>query len=79
MEKIQISIRDVNKEIFNEFKALSVKKRMTLGQALTLAMNEWLDEEKELPKKSLLKMKTWDWGKGTESTSEEVDQILYGA
>lgn len=79
MKETQISVRDVNKEVFNEFKALTVKKRVTLGKALTIAMMEWLNEEKEITKKSLLKMKSWDWGKGTENTSEEVDQILYGA
>ncbi len=79
MTEIQISVRDVNREIFNEFKAKTVKNGMTLGQALNLAMIEWLDEEKEIPKKSLLKMKIWNWGKGTEKTSEEIDKILYGA
>ena len=79
MKETQISVRDVNKEVFNEFKALTVKRRVKLGKALTMAMMEWLDEEKEIPKKSLLKMKSWDWGKGTENTSDEVDQILHGA
>ena len=79
MKETQISVRDVNKEVFNEFKALTVKKRVKLGKALTIAMMELLNEEKEVPKKSLLKMKSWDFGKGTENTSKEVDQILYGA
>jgi len=79
MAEIQISVRDVNREIFNEFKAKTVKNGMTLGQALNLVMMEWLDEEKEIPKKNLLKMKTWNWGKGTEKTSEEIDKIIYGA
>ena len=74
----QISIRDVDKDIFNEFKALTIKKRMTLGQALTLAMSEWLDEELEIPKKSLLELKPFRWGKGTEKSSQEVDKIVYG-
>ncbi|MEK6907628.1 MAG: hypothetical protein AABW45_03815 [Nanoarchaeota archaeon] len=78
MTKTQISVRDINKEVFNEFKALTVKKRMTLGQALNIAMSAWLDEELEIPKLSLLKMKTTNWGKGTEKTSEEIDKILYG-
>ena len=77
MVNIQISVRDVGKEIFNEFKALTVKKRMTLGQALTVAMSEWLDEELKLPKKSLLELKPFKWGKGTEKTSMEIDKIAY--
>jgi len=78
MVEKQISIRDVNKEVFNDFKALAVKKHMKLGQALTMVMMEFLNEDKEISKKSLLTMKTSNWGKGTENTSEEVDKILYG-
>ena len=28
--------------------------------------------------KNLLKVKPFDWGKGTERTSKEIDEILYG-
>ena len=75
----QVSIRNINKDVFNEFKALTVKKRIKLGRALTIAMMEWLNEEREISKKNLLKMKSWDWGKDTENTSKEVDKIMYGA
>ena len=79
MAEKQISVRDVNKEVFNEFKALTVKRRMKLGQALTMVMMESLNEEKVIPKKRLLEMKPFNWGKGTEKTSKEIDKILYGA
>lgn len=75
----QVSIRNINKDVFNEFKALAVKKRMKLGQALTMAMSEWLDEELEIPKKSLLELKPFRWGKNTKNTSKEIDEIVYGA
>ena len=52
MAETQISIRDVNKEVFNDFKALAVKKHMKLGQALTMVMMEFLNDEKEIPKKA---------------------------
>jgi len=73
----QVSIRDVNKDVFNEFKSLTVKKKMKLGQALTMAMSEWLNEEMEVPKKSLLELKPFKWGRGTEKTSKEIDKIVY--
>ena len=79
MGNVQISVRDVNRKIFNEFKAKTIKEGMTLGQALNLVMMEWLDEEKEIPKESLLKLKPFKWGKGTEKISEEIDKIIYGA
>ena len=74
-----VSKRNINKDVFNEFKALAVKKRMKLGQALTMAMSEWLDEELEIPKKSLLELKPFSWGKNTNITSKEIDEIVYGA
>ena len=71
-----ISIRGVNEDIFKEFKAKVVKKGMTIGQAVSMAMEEWVEEETE--KRDILDFKPWDWGDGTENTSEIVDEILYG-
>ena len=79
MVKTQITVRHVDEDVFKEFKANTVKKGMKLGQSLTLAMSEWLDEEKEIQKFSLLDLKPFKWGKGTEKTSKEIDKILYGA
>ncbi len=78
MKEIQISIRNVNDGVFKEFKAETVKRGMTLGQALTIAMEEWLDEEKENPKLRITDLKPFNWGKGTENTSKEIDKIVYG-
>jgi len=33
---------------------------------------------KKKPKKSILNLKSKDWGKGSEKTSEEIDKMLYG-
>lgn len=73
---MQLSVRDVDAETFKEFKAQAVKERMTLGRALTFAMQHWMEEEET--KTSFLDLKPTDWGKGTEHSSDEVDAILYG-
>ena len=72
-----ISIRNVDEELFKEFKAEAVREGLSVGKALNIAINDWLSKHTK-PKKSLLDLKTKRWGKGTENTSQEIDKILYG-
>lgn len=74
---IQITVRDVNTEVFREFKAEAVKRGLTLGSALTIAM-ERFGAELGKKKHTFTTLKPISWGKGTKYTSEEVDTILYG-
>ena len=76
MTKVQLSIKEVDKDIFREFKSQSVKENTKVGEALTLAMKLWLDKKRK-PKLNLLDLKPWDWGKGTENLSQEIDKVLY--
>ena len=76
-----IAIRGVDEEILRKFRMKTIEERMKMGDALTLVMKKWLKEEgmtkrKFIKPKSL--MKPFDWGKGTEKTSKEIDEILYG-
>lgn len=75
------AIRGIEEDTYMKFREKVLAERMKVGQALTLAMKDWLKKEKENKKidpKNLLKMKPFDWGKGTEKTSKEIDEILYG-
>ena len=74
---MQVSIKNVEEEIFREFKAESVRNGFKIGKALTLAMKMWLENKERKPRMSLLNFKPRDWGKGTERTSEEIDQSIY--
>jgi len=80
MRKDMIAFRGVDEEILRKFKAKTIEERMKMGEALTLAMKKWVEEEKRKKPnpKYLLKVKPFDWGKGTEKTSMEIDEILYG-
>jgi hypothetical protein len=75
---MQLSVKNVDEDTFREFKAQAVKSGLKIGGALTLAMQEWLEKSEKKPKRSLLDLKPWDWGPGTERLSEEADDILYG-
>lgn len=72
---MQLSIRDVNEQVFRAFKAKAVQHKLNVGQAITLAMKYWLAEQEE--KKSFLSFKPKGWGKETAKTSQETEQVLY--
>lgn len=73
-----IAVRDVNAEIFRKFKARAIENRIKVGEALSKAMRESLNEKTtKKSAKILLEIKPFDFGKGTERTSEEIDEILY--
>jgi len=80
MGRTFIGVRDVDEETFRKFKEMSVGDRMKLGIALTLAMKRLLKEHKKKRHKKLMgpRLEPFNWGHGTEKTSEEIDKILYG-
>lgn len=74
---IQITVREVDPQVFQEFKAETVRHGLNMGTALTLAMERF---RAELGKKKM-KLSSWKpiaWGKGTEHVSKQIDEILYG-
>lgn len=81
MKKDIVAIRGVDEDILRKFRARAIEERMKMGEALNLAMKYWL-KERNVTKEKLLKTKSivkpFDWGKGTEKTSKEIDEILYG-
>ncbi len=77
MGTTQITVREVDRNVFREFKAEAVAHGMTFGAALTLAMQKFKAEAAKKRSK-FTDLKPMDWGRGTEHVSEEVDTILYG-
>jgi len=79
-EVMTIAVRDVDENVFREFKAEAAGEGTSVGKILTMAMRFWLErvKKKKKVKKSLLDLKPFDWGKGTENVSENVDRIIYG-
>ncbi|MBI4918881.1 hypothetical protein HY837_03060 [archaeon] len=75
---MQLSVKNVDEEIFKEFKAESVKENLPLGKAMSLAMQYWISRQTKKAKYSLLDFKATDWGPGSEKASIESDNILYG-
>lgn len=76
-----IAIRGVDEEIFRKFRARTIEERMKVGEALTLAMREWMKKEgrkKKIDPKNLLKITGIIKTKKKVKWSEEIDQFLYG-
>ncbi|HSU72995.1 MAG TPA: hypothetical protein VLJ21_04055 [Candidatus Binatia bacterium] len=71
-----ITVRDVSADAFREFKAEAIRQKMTVGTALTLAMERFRADVKKRVR--LSDFPATDWGKGNERVSENVDEILYG-
>ncbi len=71
-----ITVRDVDENVFREFKAETSRRGIKLGTAITLAMMRFKCEMKT--RKKLTDFKPTSWGKGTEHLSEQIDDILYG-
>ncbi|MBI4177497.1 MAG: hypothetical protein HY516_03965 [Candidatus Aenigmarchaeota archaeon] len=86
MTKKMIAVRGVDEDAFRKFKAVAAEENINVGNALTVAMKQWTEKEKikTIPNpKNLLKIKgiikPFSWGKDTENTSKDVDEILYGS
>lgn len=80
MQKTFIGVRDVDEETFRKFKIIAMQKRIKIGDALTKAMKNLLEQKEnyETPDiNNLLKMKPVKIGKKVK-WSEQIDEILYG-
>ena len=77
MAKIQVTIKNLDENAFTELKAEAAKKKLPVGAALSLAIENWLSESKKtnLP---LAKWRKVNGGAKTRLLSEEVDSALYG-
>ena len=72
---MDITIRNLNEEVYRELKAWAAIKGIKIGEAMNLAIRYWLNE-RELGKRNVVP-KPSDWGKGTEKLSEEINKYLY--
>lgn len=80
MAKTFIAVRDVDEETFRKFKAVSVEEKMKLGDAVTKAMQLWVETKKEREEKkpsNILKIKPVKIGAKKVNWSREVDKIVY--
>jgi len=79
---MNITIREVNPRFWKELKVEAVKGGITIGEALNLAIENWLNNYKKREKKKTKSF--WDLmpfkfeGKDAGHLSEKVDEVVYG-
>jgi hypothetical protein len=81
MKKGLRAIRDIEEETYLKFKEKALAERMKVGEALTLAMKEWLKKKRERTKinpRNLLRIKGIIKTEEKVRWSKEIDEILYG-
>ncbi len=75
---MNITIWNINRKLYQEFKAEAARRGLKVGEALTLAMQDFVKSEKKSQTLSILDFEPFDWGEGTETASEDVDALVYG-
>ena len=74
---MEVTIRNIDKQSWQEFKAEVIREGLNVGDAVNLAIHQWLSKEKK-PSKSFFKSKPAVFrGKNPERLSEDIDEVLY--
>jgi hypothetical protein len=75
---MDLTVRSLDNSAFKKFRAKAAEEGMKLGEALTQAMELWIKQRNMKRHASLLDIKPFNWGNGTERINTEIDQTLYG-
>lgn len=76
MAKQNLIVRNVDKKIFQEFKAQATKEGITVGKAISLAMFMWIGHERKRKRMSILDIKPVDYK--SKNASRNIDKDLHG-
>jgi plasmid stability protein len=71
------TIRNIDPFVYKKLKAKAAEKGISIGEAVTKAISEWLSLEKKKTK-SILEIKPEHFGYQYQNLSEELDEVLYG-
>ena len=75
---MNITVRDLDEGVFRKFKGRAAERGMRMGVAVTQAMQLFIEKDADRQAKKPGSTKPSDWRKGTDSTSKEIDSLLYG-
>ncbi len=72
-------VRGVDENVYKALREKAIKDEMKMGVIISTAIKEWLKEEEKTERntKLLLKIKPFNWGKGTDKLIVELDEALY--
>ena len=74
-----IIVRGVDEDVYKALRERAIKNEIKMGVIINAAIKEWLrtEEKTKTNTKLLLKIKPFNWGKGTEKLSTDLDEALY--
>lgn len=71
------TIRNIDPFVYKRLKEKAAAEGISIGEAVTKAISEWLGLAKK-KKKSILDIKPEHFGYQYRNLSEEIDEVLYG-
>ena len=80
---MNVTIRDVNSKFWRELRIEAVKEGLTIGEAINLALEKWLQEYRKKRDRKQIKS-FWDLepfryeGEDAGRLSAKIDALLYG-
>ena len=76
---VNVTLRNFDDNLYKELKSEAVKDDLTVVEALKRAVAFWLSAHThKKKKKSVFDYKPMDFGPGSEKSSTEIDDVLYG-
>lgn len=76
---VNVTLRDFDDRLYRALKSEAVRDDLTMVEALSAAVALWLKEHTHAKKKkSVFDFKPVDFGPGSERSSEEIDDVVYG-
>ena len=77
---MDITIRNLDEEVYRSFRARAVMERRPVGQVLSDAMRAYLAWAPAIAKRgSMFDLQPFDFSPGNQNLSSEIDAIVYGA
>jgi hypothetical protein len=73
---MNVTVRDLNEEVFRKFKGRAAEKGMKMGVAVSHAMRLFIENDLAEPAKKRKQVRPANWVK--DSTNKEIDSLLYG-
>jgi hypothetical protein len=76
---VDTTIRNIDEDAYQRLRTWAAHHGLGIGEALSRLVLEHAHLPTQRRRKvSIWSLKPWDWGPGTEHTSEEIDKIVYG-
>jgi hypothetical protein len=71
---MNITVRDLDEAVFRKFKGKAAERGMKMGVAVSHAMRLFIEKDAAAAKRTTKKPSSWN----KDSTSKEIDSLLYG-